>query len=86
MSLIKFYRSDRSTAGITDAVFKELEAAAGKPLAERIDLSLPDGETRTPAFLAVNPNGQVPAIVHDGAALWESVAITMRASGSSGAT
>lgn len=50
MSLIKFYRSDRTTAGITDSIFKELEAAAGKSLAEPIDLSLPDGETRTPDF------------------------------------
>ncbi|KAJ6790210.1 hypothetical protein PWT90_09451 [Aphanocladium album] len=76
MSLIKFYRADYSTAGVTDAVFRELEAATGRTLAERIDVSLRDG-TRQPEFLAVNPNGFVPAIVHDGVPLWESAAITM---------
>ncbi|OAA58299.1 glutathione S-transferase [Cordyceps fumosorosea ARSEF 2679] len=76
MSLIKFYRADYSTAGITDAVLRELEAAAGHPLAERIDVALRTG-TRDPSFLAVNPNGFVPALVlPDGEPLWESVAIT----------
>ena len=38
-------------------------------------LSFDREETRTPAFLAVNPRGKVPAIVHDGFKLWESLAI-----------
>ena len=38
-------------------------------------LSFSDRETRTDAFLAINPRGQVPAIVHDGFTLNESLAI-----------
>lgn len=38
-------------------------------------LSFDDDETRTPAFLAINPRGKVPAIVDDGFALYESNAI-----------
>ncbi|OAA36740.1 glutathione S-transferase [Beauveria brongniartii RCEF 3172] len=77
MSLIKFYRANYSSAGITDAVFAELEAAAGHPLATRIDVSL-RSETRTASFLAINPNGHVPALVlPSGEPLWESAAITL---------
>ena len=38
-------------------------------------LSFDRGDTRTAEFLAVNPRGRVPAIVHDGFKLWESLAI-----------
>jgi len=38
-------------------------------------LSFDRGDTKSPAFLAVNPRGRVPAIVHDGFKLWESQAI-----------
>ena len=38
-------------------------------------LSFDRGDTRTPEFLAVNPRGRVPTIVHDGFKLWESLAI-----------
>jgi glutathione S-transferase len=34
-------------------------------------------ETRGPAFLAINPNGTVPAIDDDGVVLFESLAITL---------
>jgi glutathione S-transferase len=38
-------------------------------------LSFDKGETRTPAFLAMNPRGKVPAIKDGHFALWESSAI-----------
>jgi glutathione S-transferase len=38
-------------------------------------LSFDKGETKAPSFLAVNPRGQVPTIVDDGFALWESAVI-----------
>ncbi len=38
-------------------------------------LSFDRGDTRSAAFLAVNPRGKVPAIVDAGFALWESAAI-----------
>lgn len=73
---LKFYHAPYSTAGITVAVLAELEAAHGKTLAERIEVTLHDG-TRKPEFLAINPNGFVPAIVHNDVPIWESAAITM---------
>ncbi len=38
-------------------------------------LSFDNDDTKTPAFLAINPARPVPAIVDDGFALWESSAI-----------
>src|SRR5271157_3675247 len=38
-------------------------------------LSFDAGDTKTPQFLALNPRGQIPTIVDDGYALWESAAI-----------
>ena len=41
-----------------------------------VDLDTDGGETRTPAFLAINPNGKIPAVVfEDGRTLFESNAI-----------
>lgn len=72
----KFYLAPYCTASITEAVVNELEAAAGKKLAERINVTLREG-TKKPEYLAINPNGLVPAIVHNDVPLWESTAITM---------
>ena len=71
MSLI-FYYAPMSTAIITRAVIDEMGLDC-----ERVKHDLSKGETRTPAFLKINPNGTVPAIVHDGTAIWESAAIAM---------
>ncbi len=42
---------------------------------ERIVVELPKGEHRSPAFLALNPNGKVPTLVDGDTAVWESNAI-----------
>ncbi|KAI9880154.1 MAG: hypothetical protein M1823_006761, partial [Watsoniomyces obsoletus] len=61
-----------STASITQGVLAELDIEC-----ERVKLDIEAGDTRKPDFLKVNPNGRVPAIVHDGTPIWESAAITM---------
>ena len=76
--VLTFYNAPNSTAIVTVAVIAELEHGESEPLFKRIDLDLKDGSTRTHEYLKnVNPNGHVPAIVHDGVAIWESAAITM---------
>lgn len=69
---LTFYYVPMSTSNITEAVLAEL----GNPC-ERVKLDIQAGDTRKPDFLKVNPNGRVPAIVHEGTPLWESAAITM---------
>ena len=44
---------------------------------EQVPLHQSDGSTRTPEYLAVNPNGEIPAIDDDGLVLWESMAINL---------
>jgi glutathione S-transferase len=44
---------------------------------EHIPLEIGDAGARTAEFLAVNPNGRLPAIDDDGFVLWESLAITL---------
>lgn len=69
---LTFYAAPMSTASITEAVIAELGIDC-----DRIDLDLSAGDTKKPEYLKINPNGKVPAIVHDGTAIWESSAITM---------
>jgi glutathione S-transferase len=69
---LTFYSAPMSTASLTEAVIAELGIDC-----DRINLDLSAGDTRKPEYLKINPNGKVPAIVHDGMAIWESSAITM---------
>lgn len=69
---LTFYYAPMSTATITECVLNEL----GVPH-EKVRIDIRGDETMKPAFLQINPNGCVPAIVHDGTPIWESAAISM---------
>jgi len=69
---LTFYYVPMSTSSVTEAVLAEL----GIPC-ERVKLNISAGDTKKPDFLKINPNGRVPAIVHEGTPIWESSAITM---------
>lgn len=75
---LTFYYAPRTTASVTRVVLLELDQGRSAPLAEQVNLDLSQGDTRTEEYLkTVNPNGKLPAIVHDGVAIWESAAITI---------
>lgn len=44
----------------------------------RVRLNVVKGDTRTPDYLAKNPNGTIPTLDDDGFVLWESAAILRR--------
>jgi glutathione S-transferase len=63
-------------AGLSQASVKVRTTLKEKGLAYKSHyLRLPEGEHLTPEFLAVNPDGQVPALVHDGAVITETSVI-----------
>ena len=44
---------------------------------ENVPIHFADGSAKTPEYLAVNPNGRIPAIDDNGFKLWESMAINL---------
>jgi glutathione S-transferase len=68
--VLKIYGWKRSRAVRCMWVMEEL----GVPY-EQVPLNPHAGETRTPEYLALNPSGKIPTLVHDGFVLSESVAI-----------
>jgi glutathione S-transferase len=65
-----YYYAPMSTAVRTTWAIEEL----GVPC-ERVKLDIAKKETKTEAFLALNPNGVVPLLVVDGTPIFESTAI-----------
>jgi glutathione S-transferase len=70
--MLKIYGIPRSRAFRTLWMAKELGLDY-----ENVPINFADGGTRTPEYLAINPNGHVPAIDDDGLVLWESMAINL---------
>lgn len=71
MSIILYHASPSRSSG-TLTLLEEL----GLPYEIRL-LDLKAGDNHKPEFLAINPLGKVPAILHDGALITEQVAITI---------
>jgi glutathione S-transferase len=69
---VKIYGVARSRAFRTLWMAGEL----GIPY-QHVKVDFADGGTRRPEYLAINPNGHVPAIDDDGFKLWESMAINL---------
>jgi len=67
---LTFFHAPNSRAGATRILLEEL----GAPYDLHV-LNLKKNEQRAPAYLAVNPMGKVPAIVHDDALVTEQPAI-----------
>lgn len=67
---VTFFHAPQTRSAGTRALFEELGVG--------YDLHVLDfkaGEQREPAYLAINPMGKVPAIVHDGALITEQPAV-----------
>lgn len=67
---VTFFHNPRSRSVSVRVLVEELQADV-----EIRPLKLDAGETHTPGYLAINPMGKVPAIVHDGHVVTEQVAI-----------
>jgi len=68
--MLKIYGWKRSRAARCMWVMEELGLTY-----EQVPLNPHAGETRTPEYLALNPSGKIPTLVHDGFVLTESAAI-----------
>jgi glutathione S-transferase len=71
MSLV-FYTAPWSSASPVACALAELNVPH-----EKVTFDLSNGETRTPEFLAINPNGKVPTLVVDGTPMFEALAILL---------
>jgi len=69
---VTFYHAPHSRSSGTLVLLEELHAAYELKL-----VNMKAGEQRQPAFLAINPMGKVPAIVHRGTVVTETAAICM---------
>lgn len=72
MALIH-YHAPQSRSATIRWLFEEL----GSPERQTVVLNLKKGEHKSPEFLAINPLGKVPTIVHDGTAVTETGAIAI---------
>jgi glutathione S-transferase len=69
MSIV-FYSAPMSSAGPVEAALRELEVPH-----EKVSFDLSKQDHKKPEYLKINPNGRVPALVVDGAPMFEALAI-----------
>lgn len=67
---IVFYHNPRSRAQMVHWMLHEV----GAPF-RLVHIDLEKGEHKTPEFLAINPMGKLPTLVHDGTVITETAAI-----------
>jgi glutathione S-transferase len=67
------YHAPNSRSASIRWLFEEL----GNPPHEMKPLNLSKGDHKTPAYLAINPMGKVPTIVHGGTVITEAAAIAL---------
>lgn len=72
MTSLTLYHNPKSRS----ASARVLLEALGVPYDVKV-LDFAAGQTRTPEFLAINPLGKLPTLVHEGAVITEQVAITI---------
>jgi glutathione S-transferase len=70
--MIKVYGVPASRAFRTLWMLEELGLSY-----ENIPTNFATGDTRKPEFLAINPNGHIPALVDGDVTMWESMAINL---------
>ena len=67
---LTFYYAPQSSASPVHWTLEEL----GVPY-DKVHIDIKKGDQKKPDFLKLNPNARVPVLVHDGTAIFESVAI-----------
>ena len=70
---MKLYTYFRSSAAFRARIALNLKGIAYEPI--YLNMRPPAADQRSPEFLAVNPQGLVPALVHEGATITQSMAI-----------
>jgi maleylacetoacetate isomerase len=71
--MMQLYTYFRSSAAFRVRIALNLKGIAYQPTC--LNMRPPAAEQRSPEFLAVNPQGLVPALVHEGATVTQSMAI-----------
>ena len=72
--MMQLYFAPGACSFVPHVALEAVKAAGGPDFEPRL-VKLHKGEQRTPEFLAMNPNGQVPVLVVDGKPLNQIVAI-----------
>ncbi len=71
---LELYFAPGACSFVPHVALEVIKAATGQPFEPKL-VKLHKGEHRTPEYLAMNPNGQVPVLVADGKPLVQIVAV-----------